>query len=72
MYTAHAPKMYNIIRMFKDAPTIIVKRNVTLEEAQAHCHNPETHSNTCTTEEGRALTAQYGMWFDGYDEADRY
>ncbi len=38
----------------------------TLEEAQRHCNDPETASETCTTEEGKDRTKTYGPWFDAY------
>lgn len=41
---------------------------LTLEEAQAHCRDPETSSRTCTTEGGKARTDELGPWFDGYTE----
>lgn len=59
---------YKIVRMFLDHLPTTIKKNVTLEEAQAHCSSPETSSKTCTTEEGKACTEKYGPWFDGYDE----
>ena len=47
---------YNIIRFYSDdKPSKIVKRDVTLEEAQEHCNDP--------------ATSEAGKWFDGYDEA---
>ena len=47
---------YKIIRSFaphlnKSVRTIC--RGLTLEQAQAHCHNPKTR--------------QDGVWFDGYE-----
>ena len=48
-------QLYKIIRFFKgvDHDRKIIKRNLTLDEAQAHCRNP--------------LTAKEGEWFDGYE-----
>lgn len=64
--------MYKIVRMFADrerAPRRrVVKTGLTLEEAQAHCKNPETSSKTCTSAAGKRRTRQYGPWFDGYEE----
>lgn len=50
--------MYEIVRFY--APHLekrnrVIQRNVTLEQAQAHCRNPETRKD--------------GEWFDGYREA---
>ncbi len=43
-----------------------IDRGLTLEEAQAHCHDPETSSSTCTNATGRRRTRNLGKWFDGY------
>ena len=64
--------MYNIVRMYFDAPSGIRKRviqtHLTLEEAQEHCKDPETSSSTCTSAAGKARTRRMGPWFDGYEE----
>ncbi len=39
-----------------------MKNGLTLEEAQAHCTNPETSGSTCTD------LSKRGMWFDSYTE----
>jgi hypothetical protein len=44
---------YRIVRMRFDKPSRVIKRGLTLEQAQAHCQRGETHG------EG---------WFDGYTE----
>lgn len=61
---------YKIIRFYQrdDQPKRVIKRGLTLEEAQAHCRDPETSSSTCTSSEGRRRTEERGPWFDGYDE----
>src|SRR4051812_26442912 len=46
----------------------IVKTGLTLEEAQAHCQDPETSSRTCTSAEGLERTKKHGPWFDAYEE----
>jgi len=55
--------LYNIIRFKFDGYPRIVKRNLTLEEAQAHCKDPETSGSTCSD------LSKRGQWFDGYEEA---
>lgn len=61
-------KTYFVTRMFYDGDKQVIKRGLTLEEAQEHCSDPDTSSKTCTTEEGIRLAAEKGPWFDGYDE----
>jgi transcription elongation factor Elf1 len=53
---------------FNDWSHHIIKSGLTLEEAQAHCGDPETSSRTCTSAEGRERTELYGAWFDAYEE----
>ena len=58
---------YKIVRMFLNGGSPrVVKRGLTLEEAQAHCLRPESSSKTCSNR--GALTAAMGPWFDGYEE----
>ena len=60
---------YKIIRFFQsDAITQKkpVKTGLTLEEARAHCQDPESDSATCTKPAGVARTGRCGPWFDGY------
>ena len=60
---------YKIIRSFRNQDVSpMVKRGLTLEQAQAHCRDPETHSSECTSEEGRHRTELHGPWFDSYEE----
>jgi len=58
-FTAAAtrPKKYNIVRYWANGRSMIQKRGLSLEEAQAHCRDPKTHEK--------------GVWFDGYTEAKR-
>lgn len=61
---------YKIVRFFFNEPGAkrVVKRVQTLEEAQAHCNDPETSSSTATSAPARRRTEQRGPWFDGYEE----
>ena len=60
---------YKIVRMFFEGyPNKIIKRGLTLEEAQAWCKDPETSSSTATGEKEKRLRQKYGEWFDGYAE----
>ncbi len=59
---------YKIVRTYFRGGTQTLKKGLTLEEAQAHCRDPETSSSTCTGKEGLRRTEQCGKWFDGYDE----
>ena len=61
---------YKIVRMYQEAgvPSRVIKRGLSLEEAQEHCRDPETSSSTCTSAEGKLLTKMKGPWFDGYEE----
>ena len=63
--------MYRIIQFYKDAypNKRTIERGLTLEEAQAHCHDPESSSSTCTNATGRRQTRRMGAWFDGYDKS---
>lgn len=63
--------MYQVVRFYKDHPTMrrrVIARGLTLEQAQAHCSDPETSSRTCKGKTARARTRRVGMWFDGYEE----
>lgn len=61
---------YRIVRFYQDpdrsSETILT--GLTLDQAQAHCHDPETSSRTCTTAAGIRRTAEHGEWFDGWTE----
>jgi hypothetical protein len=41
---------------------------LSLEQAQAHCSDPETSSSTCTKAANKRRTALRGPWFDSYTE----
>jgi hypothetical protein len=61
--------MYNIKRFYFRGGSRFIARVETLEQAQAHCNNPETSSSTCTTKAGKRRTKNKGDWFDGYEGA---
>ena len=58
---------YKIIRFYQKSTKRVVKRGLTLAEAQAHCGSPETASSTATSSKARQRTRKKGAWFDGYD-----
>ena len=60
---------YRIVRLHKDNyERPCLRQGLTLEEAQAHCRDPETSSSTCEEEEGKKYTERHGAWFDAYEE----
>ena len=61
---------YKVQRLyFRDANARrTIKTGLTLEEAQAHCSDPETSSSTCTKAANVRRTQQRGPWFDSYTE----
>jgi hypothetical protein len=59
---------YKIIRMYFRGGKRVIDRGLTLEQAQAHCNDPETSSSTCTKSAGKRRTKLRGPWFDGYDK----
>ena len=60
---------YKIVRLYfnDDKRSRTIKKGLTLEQAQAHCANPETSSSTCTSAKSRRITQRNGRWFDSYD-----
>ena len=61
--------MYVIVRHYLRRGRRVIRRNVTLAEAQAWCMSPESSSRTATTRAARARTRKLGPWFDGYTRA---
>jgi hypothetical protein len=61
---------YEVVRFYQDPdiPNEVIKSGLSLEEAQAHCNDPETSSSTATSPAARQLTIDAGPWFDGYRE----
>jgi hypothetical protein len=59
---------YKIVRHYYRDGRRTIRRGLTLEEAQAHCQDPETSSRTCTGARAKRRTRDRGPWFDGYIE----
>ena len=61
---------FKIIRVYKNAEIRrrTIATGLTLQEAQAHCKDPETSSRTCTLSNGKRRTRLHGEWFDAYEE----
>jgi hypothetical protein len=60
---------YKVVRLFfKSDRQTTVKKGLTLEEARAHCSDPETSWKTCTSFAGLKRTRVYGPWFDAFEE----
>ena len=62
--------MYKIVRNYFNSSKSrrTIETGLTLEEAQAHCSDPETSSSTATSARARAVTRRNGPWFDGYQK----
>lgn len=58
---------YKIVRMYFRGSKRTIARGLTLEQAQAHCQDPETSSSTCTKAAAKRRTKLHGQWFDGYE-----
>jgi hypothetical protein len=60
-----AKKTYKVERLYQDQlERKLIKTGLTLEEAKAHCQDPETSSSTCTN---NTEPPERGSWFDSYD-----
>jgi hypothetical protein len=61
---------YRVRRCYFNKPGVwrTIKAGITLEQAQAHCSDPETSSSTCKGKVGKARTRKLGPWFDCYTE----
>ena len=61
--------MYKIVRRyFNGFKKRTIAKGLTLEEAQAHCRNPETSSSTATNAVAKRRTRLMGPWFDGFEK----
>lgn len=63
--------MYRIVRFYFRGGRRVLRRGLTLSEAQAHCGDPEASSSSCKKAANRRRTRQRGDWFDGYEHCDR-
>lgn len=60
---------YKIVRIFKNNNRErVIKTGLTLEQAQAHCRDPETSSHTATSAAANRITKRNGEWFDGFEK----
>ncbi len=58
---------YEIVRFYQgDHPQEVIATGLSLEDAKAHCNDPETSSRTATGAEAVARTEEHGPWFDGF------
>lgn len=55
---------YKIRRFYQNGEPVTTRTGLTLDEAKAHCNNPETSSQTATDPK----IDQRGPWFDGYEK----
>src|SRR5262249_1984409 len=64
--TERPGKLYKVVRMYQDRDkrSRTMKRGLTLQQAQAHCQDPETSSRTATSRTATRHTAKHGPWFD--------
>ena len=65
-----ASTTYKVVRFFQDddVEKETVLRGLTMDEAQAHCKDPESSSRTATSPEALMRTEEFGAWFDGWSE----
>lgn len=57
---------YKIVRRYLNKRPRTIMRGLTLEEAKAHCKDPQT---SYTTARGKnAYSRRVGPWFDGYEK----
>lgn len=60
---------YMVVRFYADRDERdVVAVGLTLEEASAHCSDPEASSVSATGEEALRRTAKHGPWFEGFRE----
>jgi hypothetical protein len=60
---------YKIVRVYhKSYSQRVIKCDLSLEQAQAHCSDPETSSQTARSSAARQVTKRMGPWFDMYEK----
>ena len=59
---------FKIVRSYFRGGKRTIDTGLTLEEAKAHCADPETSSSTCISAVGQRRTRERGRWFDGFEE----
>ncbi len=61
---------YRIVRFYQSPShgSETVMGDLTLEEAQEHCQDPESTRTTETGDGAVELTRRVGAWFEGYRE----
>jgi len=60
---------YMIIRFYEHSRPEILRKGLTLKQAQDYCSHPESSSTTAKSSEALART-ENGAWFDGYTKED--
>lgn len=58
----HIRGNYMVIRYYENGANRVLRKNVTEDDAIAHCNRPETSSSTSK----RIHSQDNGRWFDGY------
>lgn len=62
-------RTYRVFRLFRDSDERrLIDTGLSLEEAQAHCSDPESSSTTAESLKAFEETFHNGPWFDAYSE----
>jgi len=62
---------FRVVRFYFRGGRRTVRRGLTEEQAQRHCQDPESSSETATGSDARRRTRRMGPWFDGYTDRGR-
>jgi len=57
---------FKIVRHYANGQKTTIQTGLTLEEAKAHCKDPETSSTTATSAAAKRRTKARGDWFDAF------